>query len=162
MPLITLEIPDDRYGEFLVVAGTWLAGDARPVPVPTGPPSQAPWTQDDGPLAEDVLSRMTPVARRLFGMLAAGGGDVDDRKWSAQALNAALGLSTPSMLAGVYGWPGKYFRKAGRDLPFHWESTEEERGAHYWMDAATGATFLEALAAVDPSLHREITGGDDA
>lgn len=157
MAQITLEIPDERYSDFLLMAGGWLADTA-----PTLPQSREPWTTDDGAIAEGVLLRMTRPARRLFGMLAAGFGDVDDRRWSAQALTSALELNNANELAGTFAWPGRYCYQAGRDLPFHWEATEDPRGAQYWMPPEIGTMFMQALRNVDPTLHDDIAGDGDA
>jgi hypothetical protein len=157
MAQITLEIPEERYSDFLLMAGNWLADGT-----PSEPQSREPWTVADGVVAEAVLTRMTRPARRLFGMLAAGGGDVDDRKWSAQALTSALELNNANELAGTFAWPGRYCYQAGRDLPFQWEPTEDARGAHYWMPSDIGAMFMEALRNVDSMLHDAIAGVGDA
>lgn len=159
MPLLTLDIPEDRYPEFLVMAGTWLGGDT------SGPdttaPSRGPWTPNDGDLAQEVLRKMTPAARRLFGLLAAGDGDTEDGRWTASALVVALGLTNANELAGMFAWPGRYCYQAGRGLPFTWENTED-RGAIYGMSEDIGGMFLGALKVIDHGLWLQINGDPDA
>lgn len=158
MAHITLDIPSERYGEFLVMVGTWLAGET-PGPATTLP-ERSSWTTADGALAEQILRRMTPVARRLFGRLALGHGDLDDGHWSAAALTNSLGLNNANELAGMLAWPGRYCYQAARGLPFHWENTEES-GAVYWMDDDIGGVFNHALEAADPGLWRQLNGDSD-
>jgi hypothetical protein len=126
-------MPNDWQKSVRSATASQRAGGGRgPVQTVRG----APWADEDLDLARDMWHKFSSRAQTLLGLLLERPGE----KLPSNELQAVLGLTSPSQVAGVLSSPGIHCRRAGKALMFYWE-TGSDGQAHYWMDPSVAKVF---------------------
>jgi hypothetical protein len=142
---VNVKIPASRIGDFYRVLGQWMDGPslARAEPRRAG---HFRWggSSKDMQLACAVLRRLSPPARRLFGVLMSNPGV----RYSADQLAELANIENGRYgIAGVLAWPSRFCDELRRTLPIEMES--RDGGSIYWMEEDVARAFVEAQALIE-------------
>lgn len=138
MPIVTLDIPEERYSAFLRFAADYLDGVAVPERRERGriefedDTDAEPWsmkaldeTDDDFQLLVTYLKKLKGISAAVFDYLGENPGPVD-----GDTLAAWLQVTSRRAVAGSLGHAARFANELGRDFPIN---SDRESGS-YWLD----------------------------
>lgn len=156
---VTVKVPEERLVEFYAMHSAWLSapphqagspgtiGDQMVVDSPPVPHAgedsgdRQAWSDADAALAAELWDKFSDPAKALFSKLM----DEPDRQFNGEELAGMLNIPNGhSGTAGVLAWPGKYCKKANRELLWKWTYPVEGEPVVYWMTPEVAALFREA------------------
>ena len=143
---VNVKIPASRIGDFYSVLGQWMDGP----PLARGESRRGGHVQrwgggrTDMKFAYHVLRKLSPPAKRLFGILISNPGV---RYGAAQLAELASIENGRYGIAGVLAWPARYCDELRRPLPIEMEA--RDGGSIYWMEEDVARAFVEAQALID-------------